>query len=415
MAVPAPAAPTRGKRFSLAVLLLCETGAMCVWFASAAAAALLRTSGAVSPSGAALLAAAVQAGFVAGTATSAALSLADRFDPRRLFMASALLGAAATAALAALPPAADPAQVALRFAAGACMAGVYPVGMRIAASWARPGPGGDLGRLIGLLVGALTLGSAAPHLLAAVLPDADWRALHLAAAGTAALCGLGIGLARMGPNAVRAARVDLRRAARAWRDRALRLANLGYLGHMWELYAMWAWLGAFLASSFRASGLAHPEASAALATFAALAAGAPAAWLGGVLADRVGRTALTIGAMGASAACALATGWLHDAPPALLVALAMVWGATVIADSAQFSASVAELSEPDSVGTLLAAQTCAGFALTLVSIQLVPPVVGALGWPGAFAMLAVGPLLGCVAMARLRARPEAARLAGGRR
>ena len=400
-----------GKRGSIAVLLVCEVGAMAVWFASAVVAALIRRDAGGAP-GTAWLTAAVQAGFVLGTASSAALSLADRFDPRRLFAASALTAAAATAALAFLPPT-GPAPVLLRLLTGACMAGVYPVGMRLAATWARTGPGGDLGLLVGLLVGALTLGSASPHLLGAV-PGLDWRGVYLASAAVAATCGLGIGLCGLGPNHARAARVDIRRMAQAWRSRPLRLANLGYLGHMWELYAMWAWLGPFLLSSFGAAGVAQPGARAEAAAFAAIAVGAAGAWGGGALADRVGRTRVTAGAMLASAACALGIGWLHGGAPALVVAVALVWGVAVIADSAQFSAAVAELADPASVGTLLTLQTCLGFALTLASIGLVPVVVGWGGWTGAFTMLAAGPLLGAAAILRLRGDPEAVRLAGGR-
>ncbi len=399
-----------GKRGSIAVLLACEVGAMGVWFASAVVAALIR--GEAGAPGAAWLTAAVQAGFVLGTAGSAALSLADRFDPRRLFAASALTAAAATAALALLPPT-GPVQVLLRLLTGMCMAGVYPVGMRLAATWARPGAKGDLGLLVGLLVAALTLGSASPHLLGA-LPGLDWREVYLASAALAAACGLGIGLCALGPNHARAARIDPRRVVQAWRSRPLRLANLGYLGHMWELYAMWAWLGPFLLSSFTAAGVAQPGARAEAATFAAIALGAAGAWGGGALADRVGRTRVTAGAMLASAACALLIGWLHGAAPALVAAVALAWGVAVIADSAQFSAAIAELADPASVGTLLTLQTCMGFALTLVSIGLVPVVVGWAGWPGAFTMLAAGPLLGAAAMTLLRGDPAAARLAGGR-
>ena len=401
-----------GKRGSMAVLLACEVGAMGVWFSSAVVAALIRAD-AADAAGSAWLTSAVQAGFVVGTAGSAVLSLADRFDPRRLFTASALVAAAATAALALLPPT-GMLQLALRLLTGMCMAGVYPVGMRLAATWARPGAGGDLGLLIGLLVGALTLGSASPHLLGAV-PGLDWRGVYWAAAGLAAGCGLGINLAGVGPSAARAARIDPARMAQAWRSRPLRLANLGYLGHMWELYAMWAWLGPFLLSSFAASGLPHPGPAAEGAAFAAVALGALGAWGGGALADRIGRTRVTAGAMLASAACALAIGWLHGAAPALVVAVAVAWGVTVIADSAQFSAAIAELADPASVGTLLTVQTCLGFALTLVSIQLVPVIVGWIGWAGAFTMLACGPLLGTIAMTRLREDPASARLAGGRR
>jgi MFS family permease len=356
-----------------------------------------------------MLTSAVQAGFVCGTLASALLGVPDRFDPRRIFLLAALAAAAASAALALLPPT-GPGILALRFLTGAALAGVYPIGMRLAATWAS----GDLGLLVGLLVGALTLGSASPHLLAAS-GQFDWRAIYLAAAGLAACGGLAILAAGVGPNVPRQVRLDTGRVSQAWRNPALRLANLGYLGHMWELYAMWTWLAVFLAASFRVSGVSDAHRLAELATFAAIAAGAVGAWLGGVSADRWGRTTVTIAAMAASGACAAAMGWLLGAPPGLVIAVAVVWGITIIADSAQFSASIAELSDPDSVGTMLTLQTCAGFLLTLLSIQLVAPVSAALGWPGAFTMLAIGPLLGCIAMARLRSGPDAARLAGGRR
>ena len=401
------------KAGSLAVLLACEVGAMAVWFASSAAAGRLQAEGGVTVGGAAWLASALQLGFVGGTLISASLSLADRFDPRRLFAASALTAAVATALLAGVAPI-GAAALGLRFITGACMAGVYPVGMRLAVTWARRGAPSDLGLLIGLLVGALALGSASPHLLAAA-PGLGWRTIYLAAAGLAAASGLGIGFAGLGPGMTRSGRADWTRMAQAWRQRPLLLANLGYLGHMWELYAMWAWLGAFLTASFRASGLSTPALAAEAAAFAAVGAGAVGSGLGGLLADRYGRTAVTTGAMAISAACALVTGWLFGGPAPLLIVICLIWGVAIVADSAQFSASIAELAEPGSIGTLLTAQTCAGFLLTMVSIQLVPVVVAAVGWGGAFSMLAVGPVLGCWAMLRLRAHPEAARLAGGRR
>jgi MFS family permease len=404
----------RGKAFSLGVVLACEVGAMSVWFASGAVVRLLESQGhPLSAGQAAWMTGVVQLGFVAGTLVSALFNLADRYDPRRLFCVCALAGAAATGALAFMAPA-GPAVLGLRFFAGACMAGVYPVGMRLVTSWAGEGGRNDTGLLIGLLVGALTLGSSAPHLVVAA-PAVDWRTAYLVVAAAALVSGLAINAAGLGPNRRRAQNIQIGRAAVAFRERPLRLANLGYLGHMWELYAMWAWLGLFLAGSFRDAGVADAPRQAELATFAVVATGALGAWLGGLLADRVGRTAVTIGAMATSASCALVIGWLHGGPPALVLAVGLVWGFTIIADSAQFSAIVAELAPPDAAGTLLTVQTCAGFLLTLGSIRLTPYVVEAAGWAGAFSVLATGPILGCLAMLRLRGEPEAVRIADGRR
>lgn len=399
----------QGKWPSIGVLLFAQVAAMAVWFASAAVASALARSTPLSGFEAALLTSAVQAGFVVGTLASALLGVPDRFDPRRIFMVSALVAAGASAALALLPPS-GLSILALRFLTGAALAGVYPIGMRLAATWAS----GDLGLLVGLLVGALTLGSASPHALAA-FAQFDWQSIYLAAAALATIGGAAILAAGVGPNAPRQVRLVPGRLAQAWRHRPLRLANLGYLGHMWELYAMWTWLAVFLAESFRRSGVVDHRDLAELVTFGAIASGSLGAWLGGVCADRWGRTTVTIMSMAASGSCAAAMGWLLGAPPWIVIGVAVVWGVTIIADSAQFSASIAELSEPESVGTMLTLQTCAGFLLTLVTIQLVAPVSHALGWPAAFTMLAVGPLLGCVAMARLRASPEAILLAGGRK
>ncbi len=400
--------PYAGKIGALLALLMAEVLAMSVWFSSSAAIADIKRSHAVAPGVEALLTSAVQIGFVIGTILSALLSLADRHDPRRLFALSAATAAIATGCLVFLDPT-GPAVILLRMLTGVCMAGVYPVGIRLVATWAR----GDVGLLIGLLVGALTLGSASPHLLAA-FGGMDWRSIYAAASGFAALAAVLVCFVRIGPNMTRARRIDLGKLRQGWTSPAIRKANLGYLGHMWELYAMWAWLGLFLQQSFAARGLEGGNVKAALLTFFAIGAGALGSWLGGVLADRFGRTTVTIGAMAISGSAAAIAGWLFAAPLILLIMVTLVWGLTVVADSAQFSAAVTELAAPDAIGTLLTIQTCAGYLLTLLSIQLVPLVQGHLGWPGAFTMLAIGPLLGCIAMWRLRSDPEARRIAGGK-
>ena len=403
------AAPGTGKALSLALILAAQVAAMSVWFSSSAAIAGIKQHYTIGASQEALLTTAVQIGFVAGTIVSALLSLADRFDPRRLFALCAAIAAVATACLIFLPPTSGTV-ILLRFLTGVCMAGVYPVGMRMAATWANR----DLGLLIGLLVGALTLGSASPHLLAAT-GDVEWRAIYGVASASALAATVLIGFVKLGPNIRRASAVDMSKIAQSWRRTSLRRVNLGYLGHMWELYAMWAWLPVFLHQSFADRGMENSDAKAAWLTFAAVAVGAVGSWLGGMFADRRGRTFVTITAMAASGICAALIGWLYAAPLAVLIPVAIIWGITVIADSAQFSASIAELAEPSSVGTLLTAQTCAGFLLTMASIHLVPEVRDLFGWPGAFTMLAIGPFAGCIAMLRLRRDPEARLLAGGRR
>jgi MFS family permease len=380
------------KPFHLAVLCLAVVLTLSVWFAGTAAVPDLLAQGLVTPGRAAWLTAAVQLGFVAGTLVSAVLSLADRRDPRRLFLASALLASAATLAQTQVAPS-GAAALALRFVAGAAMAGVYPVGMKLAASWAK----GDLGLLIGLLVAAVSLGSGLPHLIPGLLGGLGWQAAYLGAGVLAALGGLAILAFRPGP--LLGARPPFRpaQALEAWRNKGLRLANLGYLGHMWELYAMWAWVGLFLAGV-----LGGAPGAAGRWVFAVMAAGAISCVVAGLLADRFNRAAVAAGCMLASGLCALLVGPAAAIAPWLAVAVALVWGFTVVADSAQFSACIVTLSPPDYVGTMLTVQTSLGFLLTAGTIGLLPAAIAAVGWDWAFAVLAPGPLLGAWAMWRLR-------------
>ena len=397
-----------GKARALTFIALAQVAALSVWFSAAAALPDMMASGMLTPFRQAALTSAVQIGFVAGALTSALLGLADRIEPRRLFATGAIIAAAANLLALATDPG-SLAMIATRLVAGAALALVYPVGMKLAASWAK----GDAGVLVGLLVGALTLGSALPFAFAAADWGVSWTWPFLASAGAAILSAGLIGLARGGPGMKPAPAFNPAAASLAIRDPALRLANLGYLGHMWELYAMWAWIGPFAHAYWRLhegrAGLAD------LTAFSVVAIGALACLAAGRAADRLGRTTITSLAMAVSGSCALLAGLLFNAPPWIMIPVLLIWGMSVIADSAQFSAAITELSPPEWTGTLLTLQTAMGFALTAIMVQALPVWIGWAGWHWAFAPLAIGPFLGVIAMLRLRGRPEAVKLAGGRR
>lgn len=398
-----------GKGFAVSMITACQLMALSLWFSATAVLPQLRAEfdlGAVQSS---LFTSAVVLGFVLGTVASALLGLADRIEPRRFWAVSAVI--AATANLLILTVPIDGVLVVfLRLLTGICMAGIYPIGMKMVATWSR----GDTGFLVGILVGALTLGSALPHLFSVAVP-LDWRLVIVAASVSAYLAGGAILFVHLGGTPGRSPRFDPRMVGRIWANRPLRYACYGYFGHMWELYAMWGWIGLFLYGSFSERMIDSPGLWSALSTFVIVGVGAFGSLAGGYLADRIGRTTVTIVAMVVSGACALVAGMLGQAPVAVLVLVCLVWGISVIADSAQFSSCVIELADPHQVGTALTLQNAIGFVIALVSIHLVPVVADFAGWWGAFAMLAIGPVFGVIAMARLRFMPEAVRLAGGKR
>ncbi|MFC5971204.1 MFS transporter [Halomarina salina] len=390
---------------ALGLLATAELFVMALWFSATAVAPDLAAEWDLSAVERAWLTSAVQVGFVVGALLSALLTLSDTFRPRVLVAVSAWLGAATTVAIALFVDAALPA-IALRFLTGVALAGVYPPGMKLVAGWFRD----RRGFAIGTLVGALTVGSALPHLLRAVGGVGRPRAVLLGAALLAVVGGLLALQVEQGPYQAPTAPFDPRAVRRLLGNRPAVLANLGYFGHMWELYAVWTWIPAYLAAS---GSVGNARLASGLA-FLTIGVGALGAVVAGVVADDVGRTTVTSASMVVSGTACLAAGALFDAPLVALVAFLVVWGGTIVADSAQFSTALTELAEPQYVGTALTLQTAVGFLVTTVSIQLTPLVAEAVGWRWAFAPLAVGPVVGTLAMLRLRRRPESRRLAGGR-
>ena len=405
-AAPAVTTPRRALvRVAVAAVLANST-----WFSATAVVPALQSDWGLTAAGAAWLVVAVQAGFITGCIAAALLNLPDRIEPRRLVAGSAVAAAVANALL--VPAGGLAAAIPLRFLVGVALAGVYAPGVRLVATHYVRGRG----VATGVVVGALTLGSATPHLVRG-LGDVPWQATILTTSVLALLAAAVIRPVTAGADAPPTPPLNVVAALLALRARPVRLTTLGYLGHMWELYALWAWLPTFFVASRHAVAGADPaRLETGTIVFAAVGvAGLSGAILAGRLADRVGRTITTSAAMLASAGCCLASPWAYLAPTAALVAVLLLWGASVIADSAQFSASVTELAEPSYAGSALTLQLALGFALTIASIRLVPVAADAIGWRFALVPLAAGPLAGTAAMLRLRALPAARRLAHGRR
>ena len=376
---------------------------MSLWFAGSAVAPQLAARWSLSASETGWLTTSVQLGFVCGTAIAALLNLADVLPSKRYFAVAAVLGAGANAGV--VVSAGFASALLVRFATGMALAGVYPPAMKMAATWFRS----RRGLAIGTVVGALTIGKATPYLVHAI-PDAGPAVVVLTASACAVIAAVLVGAFYTdGPYPFPPRPFSWNLVRTVFERREWRLATGGYLGHMFELYSFWTWIPAFIGASIAAERGNVSPTLASLIAFGTIAVGGFGCVWGGLEADARGRERLVMIAMALSGACSLLTPFAFGRSLALLAPLALAWGFFVIADSAQFSTLVTEAVPPHAVGTALTVQTSLGFLLTMVSIQLVPPIVAAVGWRWAFPMLALGPVAGIGAIRRLmRSRRRAA-------
>ncbi len=390
-----------GQRRALATIAVAQLLALSLWFSASAVADSLKSAWGMADSQVPLLTLAVQVGFVFGALVSTFLNLADRIRARYLFAGSAVVGGLMNAGLVLLGEGDLAVVVVIRFVTGIALAGVYPSGMKAIAGWFKEGRGTALG----VLIGALTVGSALPHLVRGL--GLDWQIVLLTASGLA-LVGAALMLsAGDGPFETKTSAFSWHHIRSIATNRGFRLATVGYLGHMWELYAMWTWVAFYVA----ATGFSG---SSSMVAFAVIAVGGVGAWLAGRLADRRGRTIAAGGSMAISGTAAALTAVVFNAPSWVTIALLLIWGLTVVSDSAQFSAIVTEVVEDEVRGTALTLQTALGFMLTLVTIIVVPLIADRSSWQWAFLILVPGPIIGTVAMIRLRQSEWAAQIAGGR-
>lgn len=381
---------------------------MATWFSATAVLPQLRTEWHLGPSAQAWLTIAVQLGFVAGALISAVLNLADVVPVRRLMMFGAF-GAAVANALLLL--ASGPAMaIPVRLMTGGLLALVYPPALKTMSTWFRRGRGTALG----VLVGALTIGSASPHLVNAI-GGVGWRTV-IWVTSTATIIGglLFVTAYREGPFPFPTATFNPRQATRAFANQGLRLTALGYFGHMWELYAMWAWFAVFFSDVLILHGASDVRSTAAQAAFIVIGIGGLGCLVGGVLGDRWGRTRTAALSMAISGTCAGVIGFVSSGPIALVLTVALIWGIWVVADSAQFSTIVTEIADQSYVGTALTVQLAIGFTLTVVTIWLLPLFRETVSSRLVFLLLVPGPLIGMLSMLRLRTLPDARRIADGR-
>lgn len=396
---------SRDSRRALTLMTVVLIFGMSTWFSATAIIPQLSKVWDLTATTKAWLTISVQLGFVAGALLSATLNLADRYHPRIIIF----LGGMGAAVANILLVIADGPQlgIAFRFITGFFMAGVYPPAFKLISTWFLH----KRGVALGILVGAIIAGNAMPHLVNG-FGGVDWRNVIYVTSLLSALGGIVALAVREGPYPFVRAKFDPRQIGAVFSNRGVRLATFGYFGHMWELVAMYAWFLVFFSDHLGAKG-ATPLPLAAFVTFAVMALGFPGSWVAGLISDRWGRTSVAMVMLAISGLCAIAIGFFFSAPTWVVVLIGLVWGFSIVADSAQFSVMVTELGDQAYIGTALTTQLALGFTISITTIWLIPFVENLVGWRWTFAILAFGPFAGIAAMLRLRSLPESSRLAGG--
>lgn len=344
------------------------------------------------------LSASIPLGFVIGTFISSYVGLADKYHPRTIFAISALFGAIFN--LLMIFTKSGIIGIALRILTGITLAGVYPIAVKILSHWFPK----NRGLAVGILIAALTIGTSLPHFIVMIFSSLHWKLIIVSSSILAFIAAIIITfLLEDNPVQRRNAPFSMKLIKNVIKNKHVMLANYGYFGHMWELYAMWTWLPAFLTASFTKYLLEVSITFIAFTSFASIGiAGAVGCVVGGILSDKIGRANLTIVSMLISGICCILIGFTYGKAIWLTLIIAIIWGIAIIADSAQFSVAVSEVSEIDYVGTALTFQMCIGFLLTIVSINILPIIQRIIGWEWAFTILSIGPFLGIIAMYKYR-------------
>ncbi len=401
------------KLRNLILIAIAELLGMSVWFSASAVIPQLTIEWGISEVQKSWLTMSVQIGFVVGALISATLNLSDKIKSYRLFFYSGILGGLFNLLIPVFNSGIE-VTIVLRFLTGVTLAGIYPPAMKFITTWCKE----DRGLWIGILVGSTTMGSALPHLINAFpifgeMGMPPWQdVLYFTSINSFVAAVLVLITLKEGPFSTKAPPFNLKFAIDALKYKPVRLANFGYLGHMWELYAMWAWVPILIIESFEQNG--YSVFAARVIGFSSLAIGAAGSIIAGKLADKFGRTKLTSLSLLISGACCLIVGFFFNSP-ILLSIVCLIWGFAVVADSAQFSAAVSELADQRYVGSALTIQTSLGFLLTLITLQLIPVLKELYGWQFIFSILVIGPVFGISSMLSLRNLPEAEKMASGNR